>query len=431
MMHTRYPKSSCSSFMNQISFGLKYWKKNYDSLVSSGWKCLSEIWCEEIESLLFTNPASLTCLPCSGLHLQETTDHCLHCEELLQLSFFSILLSQAAQDKQCLYLFRNLFTKYGLCQNLIDRIYASSVYISHLAGKVFVSLISLNPFQYFTENGFKEMVLLFIHHPQSHMDPCRGFLILKNILRTKLPKDVNAAYVNNHPIRIGSSNIQSHPKPNTEKNWTEFQHDCICPTLNMSLLRKLILLEFNVCAIAIRSEYFKNTSESKDTNVNVLEKILLKLQRMCFFIHYNLQAKSQLMREQVIDWLPQVFADQDNSWVQVLLAVTDLYVISKMWNEENRTAKKISTLINPHLIKVIIYAAGYCLMTCDSERMDSTSTIAAMPVVKSVSEHLSEQVFYENTYKMKPDKKMQLRGVRDLVQKILGENIVNLHYDAK
>lgn len=52
---------------------------------------------------------------------------------------------------------------------------------------------------------------------------------------------------------------------------------------------------------------------------------------MCFFIHYNLQAKSQLMREQVIDWLPQVFADQDNSWVQVLLAVTDLYVISKMW----------------------------------------------------------------------------------------------------
>lgn len=155
---------------------------------------------------------------------------------------------------------------------------------------------------------------------------------------------------NNHPVRIGSSNIQSHPKPNTEKNWTEFQHDCICPTLNMSLLRKLILLEFNVCAIAIRSEYFKNTSESKDTNVNVLEKILLKLQRMCFFIHYNLQAKSQLMREQVIDWLPQVFADQDNSWVQVLLAVTDLYVISKMWNEENRTAKKISTLINPHLM---------------------------------------------------------------------------------
>lgn len=69
-------------------------------------------------------------------------------------------------------------------------------------------------------------------------------------------------------------------------------------------------------------------------------------------------------------------------------------------------------------------------MTCDSERMDSTSTIAAMPVVKSVSEHLSEQVFYENTYKMKPDEKMQLRGVQDLVQKILGENIVNLHYDA-
>lgn len=52
---------------------------------------------------------------------------------------------------------------------------------------------------------------------------------------------------------------------------------------------------------------------------------------MCLFIHHNLQAKSQLMREEIIDWLPQVFADQDNSWVQVLLAVTDLYVISKMW----------------------------------------------------------------------------------------------------
>ena len=110
--------------MNQISFapdGLKYWKKIYDSLISSDWKCIKELWDEKIESLLFSSSISLKCVPCSGLHVQEDIDHCLHCEELLQLSFFSILLSQASQDKQCLYLFKNLFTKHQLCQKLVSK----------------------------------------------------------------------------------------------------------------------------------------------------------------------------------------------------------------------------------------------------------------------------------------------------------------------
>ena len=62
--------------------------------------------------------------------------------------------------------------------------------------------------------------------------------------------------------------------------------------------------------------------------------------------------------------------------------------------------------------------------------MGSPSTMVVIPVVKSASEQVSEQVFYENTYKMGPDENMQLRSVRDLVQKILAENIVDLHYDA-
>ena len=240
------------------------------------------------------------------------------------------------------------------------------------------------------------MVLLFIDHPQSHINACRGFLMLKNILRAKLPKEVNASYVSalcsswttivsaykehitelecniafltfwwklfkninknsndpefsfyksqitsyfhlnldylcqnfqsswthnehlfkislklfctvlnyetdlsvqknipvvyhniclqllqnetfsqtafnasvlrsSHPIRIGGSNIQIHSNPHEycDKKWTKFKSDCDCPPLNMSLLRKLILLEFNVCAIALRSDHFKHASESE------------------------------------------------------------------------------------------------------------------------------------------------------------------------
>lgn len=32
-----------------------------------------------------------------------------------------------------------------------------------------------------------------------------------------------------------------------------------------------------------------------------------------------------------LDWLPEIFGDQDDAWIEILLAITDLYVLSKTW----------------------------------------------------------------------------------------------------
>ncbi|XP_029646963.1 uncharacterized protein LOC115220903 isoform X1 [Octopus sinensis] len=175
--------------------GIRYWSKIWTRVVEEKSIPADELMNDVTKSYLLSDSNGAHCQPCGGNHEKEY-DRCLHCEELLQLTIIHVLLLRAESEEEINKLIYLLAADYNIFQKLTHRLLASSAYISHVASKVLVSLISLNPSKLFTKEHFEELVVHLLGHFQSKDNASAIFRLLKKILNAKFNKELSEIYLN-------------------------------------------------------------------------------------------------------------------------------------------------------------------------------------------------------------------------------------------
>uniref|UniRef100_A0A0L8H1B2 Protein Lines C-terminal domain-containing protein n=1 Tax=Octopus bimaculoides TaxID=37653 RepID=A0A0L8H1B2_OCTBM len=208
--------------------GIRYWSKIWTRVVEEKSIPAAELMNDATKSYLLSDSNGTHCEPCGGNHEKEY-DRCLHCEELLQLTIIHVLLLRAESEEEVNKLIYLLATDYNIFQKLTHRLLALSAFISHVASKVLVSLISLNPSKLFTKEHFEELVVHLLGHCQSKDNVSTIFRLLKKILNAKFNKELSEICLN----------LIDHFWENIFTKFKEFSSDAECNSEFLKLWKSL------------------------------------------------------------------------------------------------------------------------------------------------------------------------------------------------
>ncbi|GAB1609290.1 uncharacterized protein LOC115220903 [Argonauta hians] len=182
---------------------------------------------------------------------------------------------------------------------------------------------------------------------------------------------------------------------------------------SLSLLRKLLLLQVNSYVVAVK--HLDQSSSNQEERTDILNRITDEMGHMSSEMHRILNTGN--LTESIhspnpdtpvtptgchLDWLPEIFGEQDDAWIEIMLAVTDLYTITNTWTRLFQTnSSELSSILNPHKLFLQLLqsmAFDHCVLLDLLTSPETCFLLYFLKYLKLVSQEWNIFVTQHNTH---------------------------------